>query len=195
MNLILQRKPACYLTLLGILTLAPVQFAFADSGLYVGGSVGSAGVELDEESFDFNEDDAAWKAFAGYNFDILIVDLAVEGGYVDFGSPSGRVTDITGDFDLDLDISGWSAFALAGVELGPVGVFAKAGLVGWTIDSTIGGVGSAEQDGTDPAYGVGARFSLFSLEFRAEYERFEIDLDDVDSSDLDMVSLGVVWTF
>lgn len=44
--------------------------------------------------------------------------------------------------------------------------------------------------GTDAAYGVGARFSLFSAEVRAEYEYF--DVEDIDVS---LVSVGVVWSF
>jgi outer membrane immunogenic protein len=37
---------------------------------------------------------------------------------------------------------------------------------------------------------VGARFSLFSAEVRAEYEY--VDVEDIDAS---LVSVGVVWTF
>jgi hypothetical protein len=37
---------------------------------------------------------------------------------------------------------------------------------------------------------VGARFSLFSAELRAEYEYF--DGEDIDMS---LVSVGVIWTF
>lgn len=181
--------------LLGLLLCTPSQFAHADSGLYIGGSVGSAGINLEDADLNFDEDDAAWKVFAGYNFDLFIIDLAVEGGYVNFGSPSDLVADPSGNFDVNLDVEGLSAFALAGLELGPIGIFAKAGLVDWSVDSTIDSVGQDEQDGTDPAYGVGVRFSLWSLEFRAEYEYFDIDVDDLDSSDIDMVSVGVVWTF
>ena len=35
--------------------------------------------------------------------------------------------------------------------------------------------------GTDPAYGIGARFSLFSAEVRAEYEHFDVEDTDVRS--------------
>jgi hypothetical protein len=170
----------------------PLQSVQADSGLYVGGSIGQAYVELDDGlGLSFDEDDAAYKVLAGYNFDIIVVDLAVEAAYNDFGSPSADV----GGFDLGLDLSGFSGFGLVGLELGPIGVFAKAGLVNWEAKPVIDGFAEDKESGTDPAYGVGARFSLFSAEIRAEYEVFDIDVADIDSSDLAMLSIGVVWTF
>ena len=48
-----------------------------------------------------------------------------------------------------------------------------------------------EEDGTDFAYGVGAQFRVLGLSIRAEYERF--DAEDVD--DLNMISVGVTYTF
>lgn len=168
--------------------------AQAESGFYVGGSVGDATVQAevpDEDNigdvFSFDESDFAWKAFAGYNFDLTVFDLAIEGGYVDLGAPSG---DITGT-SVELDLGGWDVFGLAGVQLGPIGVFAKAGLISWDIEATVEGIDAGEDDGTDPAYGVGARFSVGSFEIRGEYEMF--DLDNVD--DVYMLSAGVVWTF
>jgi outer membrane immunogenic protein len=167
--------------------------AQAESGLYVGGSVGSVTIEADipdenlDEVFQFDESDFAWKAFAGFNFDLTLVDLAIEGGYVDLGAPSG----VIGDTDLELDVSGWDIFGLVGLQLGPIGAFAKAGVINWDTEATVGGVGSGDDDGTDPAYGIGARFNLGSFEIRGEYEMF--DLDNVD--DVFMLSAGVAWSF
>lgn len=169
--------------------LATATTAYADSGFYVGGSVGTAAVEVNDvdPDLDFDEDDFAWKVFGGYNIDAFVIDLAVEGGYVDFGSPS----DTLGGSDVALDLTGWDVFGLAGVELGPIGVFAKAGLIAWDGDATIDGVNAGGDSGTDPAYGVGVRFSLWSAEIRAEYEYFDID----DTDDVSLLSAGIVWTF
>ena len=52
------------------------------------------------------------------------------------------------------------------------------------------GVRVASDSGTDPAYGIGVRFSLFSAEVRGEYEYF-----DLDGTDASLLSLGVAWTF
>ncbi len=179
------QSPGILCTLLLALTTAGT--ASADSGFFAGGSVGSAATELDE----FDEDDFAWKAFGGFNFDLVVVDLAIEGGYVDFGSPGADIAGL--DYDVDLDAL--SGFGLVGLELGPLGVFAKAGVVSWDAEATIDGIGSDDDSGTDPAYGVGARFSIGSVEIRAEYELFDIDVESADSSDLSMLSAGLVWTF
>ena len=160
--------------------------AQADSGFYIGGSVGSALIESEDVDGDFDEDDFAAKIFAGYNIDAFVIDLAVEGGYVDFGNPSDTVL----GSERELDVTGWNLFALAGVELGPVGVFAKAGMISWDVDASLDGVRRSDS-GTDPAYGVGVRFSLWSAEIRAEYEYFDVESID----ELSMVSVGVAWTF
>lgn len=179
-------------TLPAVLSLALA--AQAESGFYLGGSVGDATIQAevpDEgnigEVFSFDESDFAWKAFGGYNFDLTVLDLAIEGGYVDLGAPSGDITGVNVGFDL----GGWDLFALAGLQLGPVGVFAKAGVISWDIEATVEGIDAGEDDGTDPAYGVGARFNVGSFEIRGEYEMF--DLDNVD--DVYMLSAGLVWTF
>ena len=167
--------------------------AQAESGLYAGGSVGSVTIEADipdqnlDEVFQFDESDFAWKAFAGFNFDLTLVDLAIEGGYVDLGAPSG----VVGDTDLELDVSGWDIFGLVGLQLGPIGAFAKAGVINWDTEATVEGLGSGDDDGTDPAYGIGARFNVGSFEIRGEYEMF--DIDNVD--DVFMLSAGVAWAF
>ncbi|WP_111494975.1 MULTISPECIES: outer membrane beta-barrel protein [Marinobacter] len=177
------------LTALVFLMMSAAAHAGSDSGVYVGASVGQAQVDFDDElpdvgEVDFDDDDTAYKIFAGYNFGLIpLVDLAVEGAYVDFGKFKGDIGSIS---DRDLDVDGWTAAGLAGVNLGPIGVFGKVGAINW--DSDFDGLG--DEDGTDPFYGVGARFSLFSFQVRAEYERY--DLDDFD---IDYFSVGAAFTF
>jgi outer membrane immunogenic protein len=115
------------------------------------------------------------------------VDLAIEGGYVDFGKPDDNV----GVDKLEIDANGFDLFGLAGVNLGPVGVFAKLGMVKWDADASVNGQGVGDDDGTDLAYGIGARLKFGSLEARAEYELF--DVDDVD--DISLLSASIAWTF
>ncbi len=183
--------------LLAVAAFLSVGNAHAQAGAYRGGSVGSATVEVDipdenlGEVFEFDENDFAWKAFGGYNFDLGAVDLAIEGGYVDLGAPSG---DLLGS-EVELDVIGWDVFGVLGVDIGPVGVFAKAGMVSWDVSASIDGVDSGSDDGTDPAYGIGARFALGNLEIRGEYEMFDIDPEDTDSADVYMLSAGLVFNF
>jgi len=151
--------------------------AGADSGFYIGAGVGDATVE----DTNFDESDSAYKIFGGYNIGFIpLVDFAVEASYVDFGSPSssaGRV-----------EVTGLNAYGLAGLSFGPFGVFAKAGAINWDTDSTVGNR-SSSKSGTDSAYGIGARFALGSFSVRAEYERYDLDID------LDMVSVSGIFTF
>jgi hypothetical protein len=167
--------------------------ANAQSGAYIGGSVGSVTIQADVpdedlgEVFVFDENDFAWKAFGGYNFDLAVLDLAIEGGYVDLGTPSA---DLLGS-SVELDVAGWDVFGLAGIELGPIGVFAKAGMVSWDADAKVDSIEVGDDDGTDPAYGIGARFTLGSLEIRGEYEYFDID----STEDVYMLSAGLVFGF
>jgi opacity protein-like surface antigen len=175
------------------LGLFPFANALAETGPYIGGSVGSATIQASVPDsnltsvFSFDENDFAWKAFGGYNFDMPILDLAIEGGYVDLGAPSGNLLGSQVEFDLN----GWDVFGVVGLDLGPIGIFGKAGMVSWDAKASIDSIGTASDSGTDPAYGVGARFNLGNLEIRGEYEYFDVGSTD----DVYMLSAGIVLYF
>jgi len=160
--------------------LALTAAAAAKAEMYVGAGVGKADVDIDS----FSEDDSSQKLIVGYIFDLPAVDFSVEANYVDFGSPR---EDASG---TAIEISGLDAFAVAGIDFGLVGLFAKAGVITWDADAVAPGF-SASDDGTDSAIGVGVRFNIRSLAIRAEYEKFDIDSAD----DLDMVSASLIWRF
>ena len=169
-----------------LLTLPVLPAVAADNGFYLGGSVGQVNVKVDDvfggslANDDFDSDDTAFKLIAG----IRPLDwLGVEAAYVNFGEPE----DTVGGFNLTAEGDGISAFAVGFLPTGPVDLFAKAGLIAW--DSKVTGA-SFDDDGSDLAYGVGAQFRVLGLSIRAEYEKF--DISDVD---LDMISIGVTYTF
>lgn len=178
--------------LLAVAALGLSPAAHADSGFFLGANVGNATVSADVpdpgfgNDIDFDEDDFGWKVYGGYAFDLPLIDFGVELGYFDLGSPSFD----SGAGQVGIDVSGISAFGLAGVNLGPVGLFLKGGMVSWDADLSVDNL-SGSEDGTDPAYGVGLRFTLASIEVRGEYEIFDID----DADDVYMASLGLVWRF
>jgi hypothetical protein len=87
------------------------------------------------------------------------------------------------------DVTGVNAFGLAGLSFGPFGIFAKAGALKWDADLS-DGTNTGSDDGTDPAYGIGARFAISSFAIRAEYEVY-----DVDEADVEMISISGVFTF
>ena len=172
----------CGVATLAALLLTPA--AYADSGFFLGGAYGDLNFDADTGS-NFDQDSAPYKIMAGYIFDMPVFDIAIEAAYNDFGSQEGDVLQVP----ADVDATGLSAFVVGGLDFGIFGIFAKAGMVSWDADLNVGGQRGSD-DGTDPAYGVGARLMFSSLEARLEYEVF--DFDDVD---LDMVSLGLIWRF
>jgi len=184
-RLVLFRRAAA-LTALAALLLGSA--ANADSGFYIGGSVGDAAMSASDidVGVDFDDSDTAGKIFVGYIVDMPVVDFGIEAAYVDFGAPSET---ILGE-EFELDVTGLSAFGTLGVDWGLFGVFAKAGLVSWDADFIVDSVELGSEDGSDSAYGVGFRLTFSSVEVRAEYEVF-----DVEEVDVDMVSVGVLWRF
>jgi hypothetical protein len=167
--------------------------AMADSGFYMGGSVGNTTLEATLQDpigggdFPFDESDFSWKAFGGFNFDLPVVNLGIEGGYRSLGGPSVTVATET----YGIDITAWDLFGVAGFDLGPLTVFGKLGLISWDADLTISGFDAGSEDDQDTAYGVGASFNLGSFQLRAEYEMFDVS----DVEDLYMLSAGFVYTF
>ena len=176
---------------LPLLALLP-GYAVADSGFYLGASAGGATFEADisEPSLpalpnSIDEDDTAWKIYAGYRFGTPVVDLGIEAGYVEFGEPD---IDVAGDL-LTVDTSGLNLWGLAIFDVGPLDVYGKLGLIAW--DTEVGFLGaSADEDGTDIGYGLGASFGLGAFSIRGEYEIY-----DLDNSDVSMLSVGLVYQF
>lgn len=166
--------------------------AMADSGFYLGGSIGNTALEVNFDDgqggfIPFDESDFSWKLYGGYNFDLPVINLGVEGGYRSLGGPSATFASET----FGIDITAWDVFGVAGFNLGPVVVFGKLGMVSWDAELTVGGFDVGSEDDQDTAYGVGASFNLGSFQLRAEYEMFDVS----DVEDLYMLSAGFVYTF
>lgn len=164
--------------------------------VYLGASVGEATIDADDAdpdfgSFGFDENDTGWKAFAGVRF---LKFFGLEGGYVDFGAPGTSESLLGTDIDLDLEVTGWDAFAMGVLTLGPVELFGKLGGVRWDLDGRIEGGPldlTVRDDGTDAAYGVGAAVRLGRLSVRGEYERFDIE----STERVDVTSVGLELRF
>ncbi|MEL7449916.1 MAG: outer membrane beta-barrel protein [Pseudomonadota bacterium] len=179
-------------SLAALLALAASGTAVADSAFYVG--VGAGGATLDADIGDvgipdlpdsIDEDDTAVKVFVGYDFDLPVIDLGIEAGYVDFGEPD---IDVLGN-ELTLDTSGFNAWGIASIDVLLVDVYAKLGFIAWEVDVSLLDEGIKE-DGTDIGYGLGAAFELGPLEVRGEFEVY-----DLDDADLSMLSLGLLYRF
>ena len=172
---------------IAVLSMTGVAFSGQESGFYLGGSLGSSKLNFDGNvDFDgFDDDDLGWKIFTGFNFGIIpLIDLGIEGSYVDFGEASSIQIN-----NYNVGVTGWDLFGVGAVNLGPVGVFGKVGQVWW--DSKSGILHDIlERSGSDMAYGLGVRIQFGSLSLRGEYERFDIEV-----ADIDYISVGLSWTF
>ncbi len=131
-----------------------------------------------------DDEDTGLKLFGGYKFN---PNFAVEGAWVDLGEIS--VTGPGGTATAETD-----GFQIAGVGTIPInpqfGIFGKVGAYMW--DGQGGGVAaSVSDDGTDIMFGAGVSWSLTNnFGLRAEWERFDIDGDDVD-----FLSIGAQFNF
>jgi outer membrane immunogenic protein len=175
------KKNLWLVAILVFLSMTGVAKAGNKTGPYIGGSLGWSNFDVSKSSYDFSDDDTGFKMFGGYNFGIIpLLDLAIEGSYVDFGEAkdSGAV---------NTDITGWDIFGVAAINLGPIGVFGKLGQIWWKSDSSIN---LLDDSSNDMAYGIGVRLQIGSFGIRGEYEYF-----DLDSTNLGMLSAGVSWTF
>jgi hypothetical protein len=80
-------------------------------------------------------------------------------------------------------------FGVGAVNLGPFGLFGKLGAAWWRSESDVL-QGILDDSGYDVVYGVGARFQIGSFAIRAEYERFDIEI-----ANIDYFSIGGSYTF
>jgi hypothetical protein len=172
-----------------ILASASMPALAADNGFYIGAAVGQGGVKADEVDLgaladDFDGDDTGFKVIAGFR---PIEWFAVELNYVDLGTAE----DTVGGVNVNVDTTGIDAFGVVFLPIPVVDLFAKVGVINWDQDASVSGLGSASDDGTDLAYGVGVGVGFGSFGARLEYERFEIE----DADTVDMISLGLTWTF
>lgn len=164
----------------------------AEPGFYLGASGGQTTVDQNANDFgysgpyniEFREDDTGWKAYVGYNF---LPWLGVEGGYVDFGGVSRNVF----EEKLDLDLTGWDAFMVGTLPVGPVDLFLKAGAIDLKSELDISSQGSRNENQTQFAYGAGVAYNYGHWSLRAEAEGF----DDNEMYDFYFLSAGITYRF
>jgi OmpA-OmpF porin, OOP family len=170
---------------LGTLSLAAMapQAAAADNGFYLG--AGITQTEFDIDDIGSGElDDNSFKLIVGFR---PLDWLAVEANYIDLGGEDDGTT--------SLDASAVTVSALAIAEFAVIDLYARAGMANWNVDAAVQGLGSADDDGWEPTFGVGVGAHFGSLGIRAEYETFSADLFDELESDISTISLSFTYTF
>ncbi len=194
---------------IALCAVSPAALAMDPSlhGFYIGGAIGDATVELedDQTGATFDADDTGYKIIVGYR----IIDwVAVEVNYSDYGNPVDTL------FGVDLEAS-YDAISVSALGMLPLGKFDLFGRLGVSrVDATIRAVRfnvSDSDESTEPMFGFGAQFRPNpNLAIRLEGEGVLLDInndedndfwdddwdDDNDDGDwVTMLSLGVTYKF
>lgn len=162
--------------------------AGGDTGLYIGAGAGNYQMNIDRSEIsnigatnDFDTSNTGGKLIAGINFGIIpTLDFALEANYNVIPEAKNSGVKVSG--------TSTNIFALVGVNLSAVGLYAKAGNANWKLKAK--GSSSEDLSGNDIVYGIGARFQLFELTVRTEYEQY-----DIKNSDLSSTSASLLYTF
>jgi OOP family OmpA-OmpF porin len=170
----------------------------ADTGFYIGASVGQSTADCDTSGTGLSCDDkdTAYKVFGGYKFNR---NLAVEAGY----TPLGEVTASGGGVNITAEATAWE---LVGVGMFPLGnnfsVYGKLGLYSGELEVSSNIGASGDKTTTDLTYGLGVQFDFTrNLGIRGEWQRYSgiktpsTAVTDEDDTDVDVLSIGVLWKF
>jgi OOP family OmpA-OmpF porin len=160
-------------------------------GWYLGAGVGEFSTEIDElddvddVGIDFEEDEDATRVFAGYRFNPF---LAAQADYYDFGESDTAL----GLLPVRSDATGIAPSIVGTLPLGPVELFARAGIVFYDLEVNLDNDNVLDETGNDPVYSVGIGITLAEhLNLKAEYEAVDIDHFD----EAEGVWLTANWRF
>lgn len=172
-----------------------------DEGLYLGLGYGSYNVQVDDvdqtdEAIErIDDDDNAWKVFAGWRLNPY---FAFELNYVDFGDPSDQLESSGSSGDYQLDLSGIQPAIYGSFPLGPVELFGKLGYYFYDVELSVDlddlgdEVFRSDTSEEDWSYGFGAGVTFFDrLHAKLEYEKIDSSIVD----DLDSIWLSGAWRF
>jgi opacity protein-like surface antigen len=186
---------------LATLSLAAVP-AFAQqqeetSGFYLGGGVGqfNAGIDdpdqVDDTIDNWDEDDTAYKAFAGYRLNRF---LGFEVDYINLGKPSGAVVP---GFNVDSSVDGFAPYVVGTIPIGKwFEIYGRLGYYFYDAnvrqDDAVNGRVQFDEESEDLVWGGGIGANIGEkLNLRLEYERFDLkNLDDADA-----LWLTAAWRF
>jgi OOP family OmpA-OmpF porin len=171
-----------------ILALTPLT-AIAESGFYIGGSVGSSSLTDDFGGFDVDANSTSFRLNAGWQFNDF---FSLEGGYHNFGDFEQSFNVGGNPFDIRLKADGFTLGATGSIPLGErFALFGRAGAFFWDGDAEINSVSQATPEDTNPYLGAGAKFAITDhLSLAGDWTRYE--LDDTES---DVISLGLTYRF
>lgn len=158
------------------MTLAPL----AGADIYIGAGAYHAAVDERVSNENFDDSDTTGAFFLGWR---PIELVGVEAGYYDFGTQEG-------DSGIELDGGALTLAGLLSLELGPVGLYGKAGLADSDFDIDHPSAPDDDDSSTDAFGGVGATVDVMDkLYVYAEYMHFDNEVK------VDMLGAGLRWSF
>ena len=158
-----------------------------ESSFYIEADIGRSGVSDSEISLD--ESAGAFRVAAGYQ---PIKWLAIDVGYIDFGSVDASVPDPLGQpVSVEAEANGMELALVGRIPLGDrFAVTARAEKIWW--DSKVRALGFTETDsGNDFGFGAGAELTLNdSFTITGTWQSF-----DFSGTDVDLLSIGLRFYF
>ena len=163
--------------------------ASADTGLFVGASVGSSHLEDDFSNVSIDTDATAYRFVGGFQFTDY---FGIEAGYHNFGDFSetidlGQVLSRT-----EINLDGWTLGGTLGLPLSDqVSLYGRAGVFFWDADVEVNGFSIDVPQDENSYYGGGAKIDVTqNLSLLGDWTRYE--LDTIDS---DVISIGFQYRF
>lgn len=174
---------------LASVAIAGPSVAAAESGLFVGGSIGSTTIDDAFDGVDLDADATAYRIVGGYQFSDL---FGIELGYQDFGDIDETIVAGPVASQASISADGWT---LGGTLSLPVSdtfsLIGRAGVFFWDADVSVDGFSIDVPGDENPYYGAGGRVEISkNLSLLGDWSRFE--LDDVDT---DVISIGFQYRF
>jgi OOP family OmpA-OmpF porin len=181
-------KTQSILAAVAIAALTP-SLAFADKGLFVAASVGSAELSESFDGFDVDANSTAYRFTVGWRFNDY---LAIDGGYHNFGRFDQTFDDAGTPIDVSLKADGFTLGAIGSLPISDrFSLFARAGAFFWDGDAEINNVSAASPEDTNFYFGAGARLAL-TERLSATVDGSRYDLDGTDST---VLSVGLDFRF
>jgi len=184
----MNRQTTVTLALIATLASIPAT-ALADSGFFIGGSIGAATLDEDFEGLGLDTDSTSFGFSAGWRFGEL---FALEAGYQNFGKFE-ETLDLGGLLsDVTVEADGFTVGFAAGMPLGSTtSLFGRAGAFFWDGDAAINDFTLARPGDNNLYYGAGADVRISErLSLIGDWTRYE--LEDTES---DVISLGFRYRF
>jgi len=125
--------------------------------------------DVDFDDLDFDSDTDARRVFAGWRFNRF---AALRLDYTDFGRSRAAVNLL----DFESDAEGLAPTFVGTLPIGPVELFAKAGMIFYDVEVTrTRGDVVFDESGEDLVYGAGVGVALGRVSLRGEFEVMDID--------------------